>query len=331
MGGGADKHPIRWGRWVARAGVAAALGGATWLPPTLPLLRTPRPAQDVAEALARAAAWDAASSQPLLEVCHTRVLPQPARARRVAVLFHGYTNCPHQFQALAPRLHAAGYAVVAMRLPYHGQVNRHPVDLHRMTAPRVAEAIAEALDLAHPLGERLTVIGFSFGGVMAGWAAQQRGEVEHAVLIAPALGLLKVSPWARRPFARLAPYLPRHWHWWDPVRREQKIGPPHSYWGYPTQGAAVILRCGEGVLAAARHQSPQGQRLTVVVNAADTVVDNRPAQALAEVWQKHGRAAHVHTFPAEEQLMHDLMDPLQPNQPIARTYPVLEALIGPAE
>jgi hypothetical protein len=26
-----------------------------------------------------------------------------------------------------------------------------------------------------------------------------------------------------------------------------------------------------------------------------------------------------------------LMDPLQPNQPIARTYPVLEALIGPAE
>ena len=66
-----------------------------------------------------------------------------------------------------------------------------------------------------------------------------------------------------------------------------RAGP--SYWGYPTRGVAVILRCGEGLLATARRHAPQGQRLTVVVNAADTVVDNRPALALAAAWQAHGR------------------------------------------
>jgi carboxylesterase len=56
-------------------------------------------------------------------------------------------------------------------------------------------------------------------------------------------------------------------------------------------------------------------------------VDNRAVLALAEQWQKHGAVAPVYTFPAELNLIHDLMDPMQPAQQVDKVYPFLLGLL----
>src|SRR4051812_43544673 len=60
-------------------------------------------------------------------VCYTRLLDHGQRTRRVVVCYHGYTNCPFQFQALAENFYAQGNNVFLPRLPYHGLADRMTV------------------------------------------------------------------------------------------------------------------------------------------------------------------------------------------------------------
>ena len=55
-------------------------------------------------------------------------------------------------------------------------------ELGRLTALELARAADEAVDVAHGLGTHVTVMGLSMGGVMAGFVAQGRPDVERAVL-----------------------------------------------------------------------------------------------------------------------------------------------------
>ncbi len=289
----------------------------------LPALPQPNPATTAHEAQARLTRLDEAEGSELLPVCRTQIWAQPAPAASCVVLLHGYTNCPHQYERLGRELHAEGHTVVAARLPYHGQPTRAPDNLGQMSVPDLSAFLGEVIDAAHGLGERVTLLGFSFGGVLAGWAAQCRADIDHAVLVSPSLGLLAVRPQLRPLYARLLPILPDRFLWWDPVRRLDKLGPKHAYAGYSTRGVGIILRLGGGLLKAARQAGPRAQRVSVVVNPHDDVADNNAARALARAWQEHDESVRLIHFPAHLRLIHDLMDPLQPGQQVERVYPFI--------
>src|SRR3954447_14673841 len=107
-------------------------------------------------------------------VCYTRLFDHGQRTRRVVVCYHGYTNCPFQFQALAEHFHAQGDNVFVPRLPYHGLRDRMSAEQARLTVTDLVDVTNETVDIACGLGEEIILTGLSAGAVMAAWAAQFR-------------------------------------------------------------------------------------------------------------------------------------------------------------
>ncbi|HXF62466.1 MAG TPA: alpha/beta fold hydrolase [Caldilineaceae bacterium] len=293
--------------------------------------RTSRPTRSYDEAVARIRALQAAEGDEINPLCRTVLLDHGHATRRVFLLLHGYTNCPHQFHQLAPQLHAAGDTVFVPLQPLHGRVVRQPADLGRATPALLTAFLDEVVDIACGLGQELVVLGFSFGGVLAGWAATRRPEIRRAILVSPAFGLRAVPPHLRRLYANVLPRRRDEFRWWDPVLKEQKPGPEHAYLGYSTRGVGTLLQMSLLVEQAAQRHAPAAHSICVVINPSDEIVDNRAALALAELWRRQGADVKVVSFPAEDRLIHDLMDPAQPKQQVDKVYPFLLDVIGRPE
>ena len=57
-------------------------------------------------------------------LCHTRLYSHGKRVERSLVLFHGFTNCPQQFDVLGRKFHERGWNVLIPRYPRHGYTDR---------------------------------------------------------------------------------------------------------------------------------------------------------------------------------------------------------------
>src|SRR5260221_4241500 len=154
----------------------------------------PQPVHDYQSALERFARLQALDGDEVNPVCRSRLLAHNTRTERVVVLLHGMTNCPEQFAQLAPQLYGLGYNVLVPRIPRNGLADRLTEELKLLTAEEL-RAFADAMvDLACGLGERVTVVGLSAGGVLAAWMAQFLPAVEAAIVIAPSIGIVPSLP-----------------------------------------------------------------------------------------------------------------------------------------
>lgn len=313
-------------RWMVLA-VAATTGGAAYQ-----LLWRQTPLRDIPPA-SPAPTYDAALSAAHSHMAQREpgmrpdaaaiLLTHGARTDRAIVLLHGFTNCPLQFKALAERYHARGYNVFVPRFPYHGLYNRAPRELAALTAEDIARTGMSAVDIAHGLGRHVTVLGLSMGGLVTAWLAQQRADIDRAVMVAPALAFQPV-PFALMPlYATYAQRAPTRFIWWDPVNKGQAPGPEYAYYGFHLRGFGAILRLAVLVGEEARRTAPKARSLVLVINPTDESIDNAGVLAVARRWRRRGANITIHTFPAEWRLMHDLIDPGQPQQQIERVYPLL--------
>ena len=311
---------------VSMAAVAAfSVAAGYWMgwrqsPLTLPL---PRPARSYAEALAKIEALAAHDAGLVNPVCRSQVRHHGRVTPHAVVLIHGFTNCPAQFAALGEEFFHRGDNVVIVRLPRHGFTHSHVDELKRLTAEELLASASAAVDIACGLGERVVVMGLSLGGLLAGWQAQLRGDVDQAVLIAPALNFFTVPARWQPLYARVLSWWPSFFYWWDPVAKAQGAGPAHAYPGFYTAGFAQVLRLGLLLQRTAHQRAPRARALVVVTNPCDEAVDNRGAAALTHAWRSHGATVTEHAFAAEWGLPHDLIDPAQPDQQVARVYPQL--------
>jgi carboxylesterase len=316
------------------AGIALAVGaGMALLFRPLPLRlrrnQPSNPATSYAEALERLASIQAAEAESGVKPrCRSTLYAHDRPTSHVWLLLHGYTNCPYQFVQLAERLHALGHTIFAPLAPGHGLSGQWQARLGRVTASEALRWANEMVDLAHGLGEQVHVLGFSFGGGLAAWLAQTRPDVAGVMIVSAALELLAVPAWRRGLYANLLGWLPDQTRWWDPVRREAREGPSHAYPGFSTRGVGVILRLGLLVQEAASRRGPRTPNVTIVMNTNDDVVDNRAAERLAECWRHHGAMVTTYTFPVSLNLIHDLMDPGQPQQQVDVAYPILLELLA---
>jgi carboxylesterase len=186
----------------------------------------------------------------------------------------------------------------------------------------------EAVDIACGLGREVRVLGFSFGAVLAGWLAAMRPEVDQAVLVSPSFGLTALPRALRRGYAAMLPRLRDRMIWWDPALREEKPGPPHGYLWFSRRSIGELLRMGLLVEVEARHRPPAAREIWVVENPSDAVVDSHVSASLVARWRKQGACIHLHGFTAEDGLIHDLMDPMQPGQKVDIVYPVLRRILA---
>ena len=257
--------------------------------------------------------------------CQTTVLTHGHKVEQAIVLMHGMTNCPLQFVKFGKLLYERGYNVLLPRMPRNGYANLDTNALTYITAEELRDCSATAVDIAHGLGEHVSYGGLSVGGTMAAWVAQYRGDVDRAILIAPAFTInrhfdVMVSRITMYLFYLLPNIMTRH------LRRHH--GSPHGYYGFATRGLAEMMRLGFTVYNAALRHKPAVKSVLVVSNAADPAMNNNITRKLVDRWQKNGLNYCEHyQFDANYHLIHDIIEPDNPQQHIALTYPVLLDLI----
>ena len=288
----------------------------------------PAPTGSYAEALERLEAWQAQEPADVNPNAPMHWMVHGERRENAIVLLHGLTATPYQFYPLGEAYYQRGYNVFILRFPAHALQYRMTSELASLTAEQLVETLYRALDIAHGLGEKVSVAGLSMGGVVTSWAAQFRPDVEKAMIISPALAVqavpLRLTPLASQGVL----LLPNFYKWWDPVRKADPAPPWNNYPRLSTHALAQVMRLGLLVQAEAKRTPPVARQVIMVTNSCDTSVDNRAADELVRRWQIAG-AQNVQTycFGLNHQLDHDLISVDHPMQNIELVHPVLVDLI----
>ncbi len=241
---------------------------------------------------------------------------------------HGLSNCPAQFGEFGRLLFERGHNVIIPRIPYHGEQDRLATAWGRLTAGDMLDSGNQAVDLAQSLGGKVTAVGLSVNGTTVAWMAQNRSDLDQAVLFAPFLAPVGLPQWAMMPVERLLLRLPNMFLWWDRRLRENLQGPPYAYPRFPTRVIGETMLLGREVVRESRSQSPRSASILVVTSASDTAANNRLTSELVANWRLL-RPSGIETFefPAADNVPHDFIDPNQPNQKTAIVYPKIIELL----
>jgi len=270
-------------------------------------------------------ALDGAEVNP---ACHSTLLTHDERTEQVIILAHGITNCPRQFVQFAPLFFERGYNVLMPRIPWNGFADQSGIAMEHLTAQELRAFGDEIVDIARGLGERVTVLGLSGGGVVAARIAQCRADVEKVIVIAPCIGIMANAPFGYTGAVavnRLATWLMGKLpNMMTQTFRPMKGGPPHNYQGFATRGLGQTTELGLAIYDAAKTQPPAARTIAMITNDRDIAVNNTLARDLARRWQATapGRVTN-YVFREGSMLDHDIIDPTQKNQRVDYAYPIL--------
>ena len=281
-----------------------------------------QPVTSYAEAVQRIESLLAQEPPEMNPVCRLIWMDHGKKVERAIILVHGYTSCPQQFRALGQRFYDLGYNVLIAPLPHHGLADRM-TNAHSLLTAEELEAYAdETVDIAQGLGEKVTMMGISGGGVTTAWAAQNRGDIDLAVIISPAFGFKLIPTPLTAAAMNLALFLPDSITWWDEAL-QGAASPAHAYPRSSRHALFQTLRLGFAIQAQARREKPAAQKIIVVLNANDDSVNNALTMKVVKDWQGHGANLMPYEFEASLKLGHDIIDPDQPYQRIDIVYPRL--------
>ena len=286
----------------------------------------PRPVQNYAEAMQRIDRFRAQEPSDMNPVCQLQLMTHDEKVDRAIVLVHGYTNCPQQFHELGQRFYDLNYNVLIAPLPYHGLSDRMTEAHAQLKAEELAAYADEMVDIAQGLGDQVIVMGISAGGVTTAWAAQNRNDIDLAVVISPAFGYKQVPTPLTAAAMNIYMFLPDSFAWWDSVLQAE-APPPYAYPRYSTHALVQPLRVGFATQADARRVQPAAKKILIVFNANDDSINNALTSHVVNVWKAHGANLTTYEFEASLNLPHDLIDPTQPDQQIDVVYPRLIDLI----
>ncbi|MEO6836083.1 MAG: alpha/beta fold hydrolase [Candidatus Tumulicola sp.] len=249
------------------------------------------------------------------------------RRARSVVLLHGLSSSPPQFERFARDLFARGHNVLVPRLPHHGHADRLSTALARLRPDDLYAAIDDYVVVARELGERVTVAGFSLGGLLAAWSAQHY-DLDRCVAIAPFFGVALIPTGLMSAVAELTLRVPNRFHWWDPLLRERQM-PEHGYPRYATHAIAHAYRISRALLRDASKRGPSAARVVLVANASEAAVNNRAIRRLYARWREQRPDAVELIALTGLPASHDIIEPLRGDL-AARAYPQLLAAIDPA-
>ena len=286
--------------------------GFRWLPASAPP-PDPRPV-DPDAARARFAELCAADDQRISPATRSRLFEPDGQALATIVIWHGFTNAPSQFTAVAKALAAQGYRVLVPRQPYQGFADVLDRSLAKLTVTDLTGHVDNCLDIAAGFGDPVWVGGLSAGGVLAAWAATRR-EVRRAVLLAPLVAPKGVPLPVVRLLARFPRLVPRFYYWWDPRLKENLGHSPHAYPGFPLPGLVPYLQLAEALLDGAVAVEPGGlERVVLVTNPGDFAIRRDAARRFATTVFASGAGYYGEaTVAAELGWWHDFVDPWSPH------------------
>ena len=290
------------------------------------LSSNPQPLQTYDEAVMRIESLRAERGSEMNPDCLLQFLTHGQKVQHAIILVHGYTSCPAQFVQLGQQFYDLGYNVLIAPLPHHGIADRMTDEQNQLKAEELAAYADEVVDIAHGLGEQISIMGISAGGVTTAWAAQNRSDIDTAVIISPAFGYQQIPTRLTAPVMNITLVLPDAFEWWDPELKEN-IGPSHAYPRYSRHALAEFMKLGFAVQMKSRQTAPAARRVIMVTNLNDTSVNNALTSEVVHLWQSRGANVETFEFPLNLGLNHDLIDPEQPDQRIEVVYPQLIELV----
>jgi len=308
----------------ASLGVIAAILFTPWN--ISGLVSHSNPVKTYAEAVQRIDMLQANRASEMIPDCTTQFMTHGQKTDKVIFFVHGYTNCPAQFKELGQRFYELGYNVLIAPLPHHGLADRMTDEQGQLSADELAAYADQMVDIADGLGAQITMVGISAGGVTTAWAAQNRKDVDLAVIISPAFGFQAIPTAITAPTMNVISLLPDTFVWWDETLKTNTL-PVHAYPRYSKHALAQILRLGFSVQNKAKQQMPAASKILVITNANDTSVNNLLTAQVVSNWTREGANIKTYEFPASLGYAHDLIDPSQPYQSIDTIYPQLIELI----
>ncbi len=324
---------MRLTRWARFLSVTMIVIGVVWI--ALGFVRggirvaPSAPAASYEEAIRRIEALGGAGDDSLVNPeCETRLYTHGKKTGRAVVLFHGFTNCPKQFDLLGRQFAKLGYNVLIPRMPRHGLADRMTGSLAGMTAQELVLAGEQAVDMAHGLGDRVSVVGLSTTGVLVAWLAQNRPDIDRAMLIAPSFGPKDVPMNVTVRLTNILLSAPNFFVWWDRKLKAAVPGPRQAYPRFASRGLAEAYRLGQITLEGAARSKPRARSMVIVTTEADEGVDNRATRVLAWRWHEHRADVIAFQFPESLGVHHDMIDPDQPYEKIRLSYPLILRLMA---
>ncbi len=250
-------------------------------------------------------------------------IPEPTRSRlfepdgeaaATIVIWHGFTNAPSQFRAVAEHLCAAGYRVLVPRMPYHGEQDVLNRDLMKLTPEQLIVHLDAVLDIAAGSGGPGWVVGLSAGATIAAWAAATRAEVGRLVLAAPLVAPVGFPLPLVRLFVKVPRVVPRLYWWWDPRVKAEIVGSPYAYPGFPLPGIMSFLHLSEWLYDGSVQPGHDLERVVLVTNPGDFAIRKDAARAFSsEVFAPRSGYFGEALIDADLKWMHDFVDPLSPS------------------
>lgn len=286
----------------------------------------PKPVQNYAQAVQQIQQLDAKEAALLNPVCRVQFFTHNKKVARAIIMVHGYTSCPHQFFELGEQFYDMGYNVLIAPMPYHGYKDRMTDAHSHLTAEDLANYADQVVDIAQGLGDHVTMMGLSVGGLVTAWAAQTRADIDLAVVISPTFGYEVIPTAATAAAMNAFLLLPNDYDWWNPMAQE-KGGVPHGYPRYSKRALAQALRLGFAVEKKAKKQAPKASIL-LITNASDHEVNNERTAEIAKLWRENGAKLLTYEFPEDLHLPHDLIEPLNQQSEIRKAYPKIKQLVN---
>jgi carboxylesterase len=245
------------------------------------------------------------------------------------VFMHGFTSAPQQFRELGGKFYQQGFNVYIPRQPCHGIADTSTLALQNYNAQVMVDFTGQVIDIAHGLGDRVTILGLSGGGTMAAWAGQNRADVYQAGSIAPMLGAGFIPTPLTKILAKLLLFLPDFYMWWDPAQKaDNPLTEDYQYPGYPIHALGEVLRLAFAVEAEARRSAPRAGKVIMVSNANDVSVSNPKIDQLVYFWKSKGDHITHYQFPKDLDLAHDFITPTRDGFRADIVYPTLLELFA---
>lgn len=238
------------------------------------------------------------------EKCRSKFFFHPHPTPKVFLFFHGFTAGSYQFEPLGETLFKAGYNVLVPLKPGHGIAgnwngeNPPPLPEDFLVYQQFA---LEWLQKAKALGKQLIIGGYSTGGTLAAWLAQEYPqEIAKTLLFAPYLGSsLIMTNW-------LIEILPFYYEWLN------KDNPGNfGYDGFRIPAARLFLDLGQEILE--RAKTTPTTPMLIVSSESDQAVNRQEHRELFESVLKYQPKSWYYCFDKDLDIPHTMMTELEGN------------------
>jgi carboxylesterase len=269
----------------------------------------------------------------LPDATHTYFVEPSGEAVATLVIWHGFTNAPSQFTAVADALADAGLRVLVPRMPYHGLADVLNRELAELTMADLVTHADAVVDIASGFGDPVWVAGLSAGATLAGWVAANRSEVSRLVLAAPLVAPVGAPMPLIRLLVKFPRIVPRVYWWWDPRVKDKIVGSPYAYPGFPVPGIMPYLHLSEALFDHSVGLDHQLERTALTHNPGDFAIRKDAATSFAEdLFFHRSDVSGTACIDAELKWMHDFVDPRSPGTgSTAQVAAVFLAALGVGE